>query len=115
MNPYIVQLRSPSFRNPTTGQVIPNDTGWQDNHLAALRRPRGFEVPIITMLEGWAKYADQVRIEYGGGLDQVLGSRWADLGRAIHGLLDGETGRLDCGTLSSFIHGALESQGFKDE
>jgi hypothetical protein len=41
----------------------------------------------------------------------VIGDAWEEIGRAILVLLNGETGRLDCGTLDAFIRDTLESEG----
>jgi hypothetical protein len=43
-----------------------------------------------------------------------MGPEWFALGKAIHGLLDGETGRLDCGTLSTIIHDTAAAEGFPE-
>jgi len=66
------------------------------------------------MLRGWLTYADrhQARYHSGIGADGVLGDEWAALGHAILGLLNGETGRLDCGTLDALIRGTLVAEGF---
>ena len=107
-------LRNPSFTNRTTGRRMPNDNGWQDRHIAAILAPSAFEAAIVGMLAGWARYADAWRSrESPIGNDYVLGPEWEAIGRGIHGLLNGETGRLDCGTLSAFIYDTLETEGFK--
>lgn len=112
---YLDDLRNPTFLNGK-GERMPNDSGWQDRHIAALRgyRAIAFETDIVNLLTGWAKYADshQVRYEDGIGSDGMFGPAWARLGAGIHALLDGETGRLDCGTLSAFIHNTLQAEGF---
>ncbi len=117
MSNYAHEFRNPSFKNPATGTVMPNDTGWQTRHIGALKCPARAESAIIGMIEAWARYADQHRALYGAKLadDSYLGPIWNDLGRSIHGLLNGETGRLDCGTLSSFIHSTRTCEGFSDE
>ncbi len=117
MTRYAYAFRNPTFVNPSTGVVMPNDTGWQTRHAQALRAPRDHEREIIALIEAWAQYADRhaERYEAGIGKDGYLGDHWHDLGRSIHKLLDGETGRLDCGTLSSFIHNTLRAEGFADE
>lgn len=112
MNRYARMLRNPTFTNRATGQVMPNDTGWQTRHLDALKVPVAFERAIVGLLESWAQYADAHRARYEACLDDhVIGAAWADLGRSIHTLLDGETGRLDCGTLSGFINDLLSFEG----
>ena len=112
---YEQQVRYPSFLNRATGARMPDATGWQKRHLDALRAPTMFEAPIVHMLVGWAQYADhhRERFESGIGDDGVFGPAWEAMGRTIHDLLDGDTGRLDCGTLSACIHDTLASEGFE--
>ena len=107
-------LMSPMFLNSQTGLKMPNNTRWQTRHVEALYNPKGFERAIVTMLQGWANYADEVRAKYAivVGDDSVLGPEWKRAGLAIHALLNGECGRLDCGTLSTFIYATLTSEGF---
>lgn len=114
---YAKTFRNPSFVNPSTGKIMPNDTGWQTRHLSALDSPKGFEIAIVRLIEAWAHYADAHHRRYESklGNDSYLGPIWNDLGKSIHDLLDGETGRLDCGTLSSFIHNTRLYEGFRDE
>lgn len=51
----------------------------------------------------------------GIGEDYVLGPEWATIGRALLALLNGETGRLDCGTLDGIIRDTLRAEGTEDE
>jgi hypothetical protein len=96
--------------NPRT----PNTGGWQDRHnLAMLEPSAGFEFALVHMLRGWHRYA-QVhlqRFESPIGDDGVLGREWQAIGQALLGLLKGETGRLDCGTLDGFIRDTLTANG----
>jgi hypothetical protein len=114
MTSYAHTFRNPSFRNSLTGKVMPNDTGWQDRHMSALRTPRGFEAALRDMIEAWARYADEHQARYGSGIgkDYVLGDAWMELGRGILGLLDGGSGRFDCGTLDGFIRNTLTTEGY---
>ena len=107
-------FRHPTFVNRTTGKVMPNDTKWQDRHLAAIQAPSGFESAIVGMIDAWATYADKHRMRYDSGIgaDHVLGDSWMEIGRGIRALLNGETGRLDCGTLDGFICETLNAEGF---
>jgi hypothetical protein len=87
--------------------------GWQDRHDAAIDAPKGFEVPIVAMLKGWALYAERHKAEYDSliGDDGVLGSEWAEIGKALLGLLNGQLGRLDGGTLDGYIWNFAEKHG----
>jgi hypothetical protein len=96
--------------NPKLGNI----GQWQERHNAAVLSPReGFERAIVTMLRGWLEYADAHHQRYESTItnDGVLGDYWVDIGRAIHGLLDGDCGRIDCGTFSTLIHDTMEANG----
>ncbi len=69
---------------------------------------------VAAMLNAWLAYADlhARRFESTIGDDGVLGEGWADIGRGLRCLLNGETGKLDAGTCASAITKALESNGF---
>ena len=84
-------------------------------HAVALSSPFGIERAIFDMLRGWLHYVDEYRrdTESGIGEDRVLGPEWRDLGRALYGLLNGPTGRLDCGTLYRVIDETLKAEGFE--
>lgn len=95
----------------------PDDTGWKTRHQRAIFDPKEFEQPIITMLHGWLIYAERHQKQYESpiGDDGVLGVEWAHIGRGILGLLNGDCGRLDCGTLDTIIRDNLAEQGFHEE
>lgn len=91
---------------------------WQGRHRLAVHAPRdGEERSIVWMLRAWLQYADshRNRFESGIGEDYILGPKWETIGRGILGLLNGETGRLDCGTLDGCIRSALVAEGFSEE
>jgi hypothetical protein len=97
---------------------LSNMNGWQDRHNAAVSMPKaGLERAVVTMLTGWLEYAyaHQETYESPIGQDYVLGPEWQRIGDAIHGLLDGDCGRLDCGTLSALIYEAMRGQGCEVE
>jgi hypothetical protein len=84
-------------------------------HQKAMRLPRpGYEAAVVGMFKGWLAYAEAHAGSCGSiiGSDYVLGPEWEAIGQALLGLLNGETGRLDCGTLDREIRAALKEQGF---
>lgn len=86
--------------------------GIQPAHREALKNPApGFEQAIVGMLRSLAQYADAHRQRYADGIrqDRIIGEYWHWLGEAVIGLLNGETGRLDCGTLDGWIRGLIDS------
>ena len=93
-------------------ETMSDTGGWKARHQSALHsQPHQH---IVLMLRGWCSYADRhrKRFESSIGEDYVLGPDWARLGKALHGLLNGDTGDLDCGTLSTIIHDNIAEAGF---
>lgn len=81
----------------------------------ALKHPRlTHESSIIRLLTAWAEYADahKERYESGIGDDGVLGPAWQAIGENIRTLLNGDCGRLDCGTLDGFLCDTLQAEGY---
>lgn len=93
-------------------------TGWAKEHECAVYHPReDSERAIVELFTGRLRYADAHRRRYesGIGCDGVLGEEWAAIGKSLIGLLNGECGRLDCGTLDSLARNVLHSEGFDPE
>ena len=79
-----------------------------------MRAPRpGFESAIVNLYRAMAEYADAHRKQYELTIseDRYIGDAWHQIGRGLIGLLNGETGRLDCGTLDSQIRAFLGEGG----
>ena len=114
----------------TANRKMPNTNGWADRHDAAwglqgpdchARKSEGnapflMEQAITAMAKGWALYAETHALRFGDKIseDYVLGPEWLQAGKAIRALLNGETGRLDCGTVDSFILDAIHAAGFTE-
>lgn len=89
--------------------------GWGAQHLHAVYCPRdGYEKALVQMLAGWLRYADAVQRSWDAGIgkDSVLGPCWAQIGSGLRGLLNGDLGRMDGGTLDSILCRTLETEGF---
>jgi hypothetical protein len=97
-----------SHLNPGPGQ-------WRERHIEAFEHPIGFERAMVCMITGWLRYADLHFSRYEALLsdDAFLGPVWEQMGLNIRSLLNGECGRLDCGTLDHVLVEALEDHGFK--
>jgi len=95
---------------------FPNTGGWQQRHIAATLNPQGFERGIVPAIEAWIDYAcvHQARYDSKIGDDGILGAAWFKWGEALRTLLNGDCGRLDCGTLDSIIYGNLVEQGWTE-
>jgi hypothetical protein len=97
----------------------PNDNGWQDRHDSAVnaaphRASKNlFETFIVRSLQAWEGYAlaHKERYESLIGDDGVLGPAWEQIGDGLRTLLNGETGRLDCGTLDAFLLDTMSENG----
>jgi len=92
-----------------------NSNGWADRHFAAAQCPQSeYEKALVEMLSGWLRYADAVASggQSGIGQDYALGPCWARIGDGLRGLLNGETGRFDCGTLDGILCRCLEAENF---
>ena len=75
-----------------------------DRHEQAMRIPmRGHEGAIVSLFEGLEKYAKAHEARYGSPIseDYFLGPAHASIAEGIRTLLNGETGRFDCGTLDA--------------
>ncbi len=93
---------------------MPPASGWQDRHDAAMCLPRpGFESAIVQMLNGWHQYAATHRANYESlmGDDGVLGPEWQAIGKGLLGLLNGDLGRMDGGTLDAFLRNTMAANG----
>lgn len=92
---------------------------WQGKHNDALfvagkGRHHAFESGIVKMLTGWAAYAKVHKFRYESNIseDYFIGAEWFAIGLSFRALLNGERGRLDGGTLDSFILDTLAENGF---
>lgn len=101
------------YRVPDT----PNTGNWKNRHRNALANRVSEVNPIATMYVSWVQYANahSRRFESGIGQDYVLGPEWERIGRALIGLLNGDCGALDCGTLDGNIRDTLSAEGYPTE
>lgn len=87
---------------------------WQARHKAAMDYPRTLHekgmVQIIRGLRDYAKASHE--LGYKMGEDYVLGPEWHKIISGLHGLLNGNTDRLDCGSLDSLMAKMLIDEDF---
>lgn len=90
---------------------------WQVLHVEALRNPVGFEIPIEALLRGFLTYSAEHRRRYEASIggDAVLCDPWVEIGKALLKLLNGETGRLDCGTIDRIVRNEFRANGLTEE
>lgn len=86
---------------------------WAQEHNAAIDGPKGFEIPILLALRAIRSYRSFHEQEYGSDIseDYVLGPELAELAQGLRGLLNGQTGRLDCGTIDGYLCELIKSCG----
>jgi hypothetical protein len=83
-------------------------------HSDALSHPVGrWEVAFVKMYDGWRAYAQAHRYAYKSpiGDDYVLRVPWQAIGLSLLAMLNGETGRLDCGSMDKVIRQILAQEG----
>lgn len=91
-----------------------NRAKWAAHNDAVMRAPRnGFECALTSAFDALGEYADAHldRYESPIGDDYILGAAWADMARAFLALLDGETGRFDCGDLDGRVRDLATKHG----
>jgi len=67
------------------------------------------------MIQALALYADAYPADWGKiGEDYVLGAAWLDMLKGCRALLNGETGRYDCGTLDHMLVDMVKAAGFEE-
>lgn len=96
----------------------PEVPAYLTRHNQAIQAPRGFERAITALRAGLLEYGLQYGERYDGceiGKDGVLGDGWLDLARGYLALLNGECGRLDCGSLDSEVRSWARKFGFEEE
>jgi len=84
-------------------------------HHKAIQSPRGIECAVVALRAGLLQYGLEYAESFEGcqlGGDAVLGDAWLEMARGYLALLNGPTGRLDCGTLDGEVRGWAERFGF---
>ncbi len=97
---------------------IVGHTEWLRRHHQAIQNPRGIERAIVSMRAGLLEYATQYGDVFEGcevGGDNFLGPAWLSMARSYLTLLNGPTGRLDCGTLDGEVRSWAERCGYTEE
>lgn len=88
------------------------------HHHQAIQKPRGIELALVSMRSGLLAYGLQHSEQFEGcelGGDSVLGAAWLQMARGYIALLNGPTGRLDCGTLDGEVRDWAKRFGFEEE
>lgn len=72
--------------------------------------------PLLIMADCLTQLACLHKARFGCPIaqDYVLGPEWKSAWEGVHGLLNGDYGPIDNGTVSSILYEALEVAGFKE-
>ena len=87
-------------------------------HQQAYHSPRaGFESALVGFVNALGEYAAAHAKAYGSTIadDGVIGEEWQTIARGVLGLLNGERGRLDGGTIDGAIRDLARAAGFEEE
>jgi predicted RNA methylase len=106
-----VKVEPPALPAGPPPVYVPKD------HHEAMRQPApGFERALVSILRGLAEYAQAHRKRYLEPVDSdgYIGEEWAKILSSAECLLNGESGRLDCGELSRQFN-ALRLSGGSEE
>ena len=90
--------------------VVPHVDAWAQRSGNPRELAAGAVAAAVT---AWARYADAHYALYDNriGDDAVIGEGWKSWGKSLLGLLNGETGKLDCGTVDKMIREIAELNG----
>ena len=93
-----------------------NSAPWAVAHNRAVSVPRDNE-RIVDLIRAWQEYATAHAKTNGTpiGEDSYAEPYFREIGHGIHGLLNMDCGRLDCGTLSSAIYDTAKAAGIEGE
>ncbi len=83
----------------------------------AIDRETMFKTPIVRIFDALRHYANAHREAYESpiGDDYVIGEYWLAMVSGLIGLLNGETGNLDCGEWDRAIRRLVLDNGFTKE
>ena len=90
---------------------------WATRHNKAVSHPTKAEQGIIDACYALEAMADAHAERYAAVIaeDGVLGDCWLKILHGVRGMLNGETGRLDCGTVDGWLVRLALGHGFTDE
>lgn len=95
------------------------ENAWGERHARAFANPNTVERGIVHLILALATYADGYSATCGEGdgigTDGYANVYFADMLKAVRGLLSMETGRLDCGTLDSMLYAIGKAAGFTQD
>ena len=90
---------------------------WATRHNKAVSHPTKAERAILYACYALERMADAHAERYASVIaeDGALGDCWLKILHGVRGMLNGETGRLDCGTVDGWLVRLALEHGFTDE
>ena len=90
---------------------------WATRHNMAVAHPTRAEKGILDACYALEAMAEAHEERYGSVIaeDGVLGDCWLKILHGVRGMLDGETGQLDCGTVDGWLVRLALEHRFTDE
>ena len=87
---------------------------WKIRHHTAMINPKDMEIPIVHIFQAIKQYAyyHKCRYESTIGEDYFLGPAWLCMVKSLRTLLNGDCGRLDCGTIDGQLIDMAKDAGF---
>ena len=100
--------------------------GWAQRHVRCFTEPQAItdvrpkiimQRTVVGLIMDLVAYADTHEALYESkiGDDGLLGDHWAQMVVNLRGLLNGETGALDCGTVDWLLLKMLAAEGFDED
>lgn len=82
-----------------------------------MKNAHSFQNSILEMFESLSAYADAHQKAYESpiGEDGVLGAHWLAMAEGLVGLLNGETGGIDCGAFDRAVRALALANGFSQQ
>lgn len=106
------------MKKPVLKYTLPDNASATDldqltDHNEAIRRPRMFELAIVRGVQAWDQYACCHKQRYESQIcdDAIIGYAWLRWGISLRDLLNGESGRLNCGYMSTYINEMIKYHG----
>lgn len=109
-------MKKPTLKYLATDATTGAELQQMLDHNDAIRRARGFELPLVRGLQALESYAQTYVLRYSAHVseDGVMGEYWITWAISLRNLLDGDTGRLNCGHMHSYINDLAKYYGYTE-
>jgi hypothetical protein len=111
----IRQAFAESLKNAQSHLASDHYSAWDNSARSEYQSNPGIERAIGLMLRGLGEYVDGYCLGDSLASDHYCGEEWLTMARALRALLNGPTGRFDCGALDSALCALYKYAGFEGE